>query len=400
MFQHLISYFQFGNHFCGIEHTLKDNQEILFTTVLKKNKKEVDIESCFSSKTIKETTNRLRKKQHVFLVINDEQVLTKSSKSEQIDGLNLVNKAFPNINISEFYYEIIHQNDINFISICRKKYVDRLIKEYHDSNIHIISFSLGNSIMSNTTRYIDDTSIFTSNARISTQDNFIKTIDYVEKGKEKEYSINGLKVSSAHILSLSSALSSILNNFAPIINYQDKNVTLLDTYKQVRFLGQFIKIGLISILGILLINFLFFNFYFNQVSALNQTSQLNQTTKSNIIKLSEQVSKAQKTTEDLLKGSTSKSSFYIDAIVYTLPKSVLLSEINYQPLEKRIKDDNPILLKDDIIIISGKSNNSSQYSEWIITLESLSWIDKVSVEAYNDSKTSSSNFSIKINIAS
>ncbi len=399
MLDYLKSYLRFGHRFCGVEHTLNDKQSILYTTILKKNKKQVDIEKCFSSKNIKEILSKLPKNQHVFLIINDEKVLTKSLKAEQTDDLSLIHNVFPNINISEFYYEIINQNEINFISICRKEYIDQLIKDYYDNNIYVTSFSLGNAIISNTVRYIDNPLIFTSNARISTQDHFIKTIDYLETEKKNNYNINGLKVSNTYILSLTSALSNILNSFAPITNYQDKKGTLLQAYKQVRFLGLFLKMGLLSILGILLINFLFFNFYFNQVNTLNQTSQLNQTTKSNIIKLNEQVSKAKKTTEDLLKSSTSKSSFYIDAIIYSLPKSILLSEINYQPLKKRIKNGNPILLKDNIITVSGKSTNSVRYSEWIIALENLSWIDKVSVETYNDSKTLASNFSIKINIA-
>jgi len=80
MFQGLISYFQFGNRFCGVEHTLNGDQSILYTTLLKKNKKAVDIEACFSSKTVKEIADKLPKSQHVFLVINDDQVLTKSLK--------------------------------------------------------------------------------------------------------------------------------------------------------------------------------------------------------------------------------------------------------------------------------------------------------------------------------
>ena len=134
------------------------------------------------------------------------------------------------------------------------------------------------------------------------------------------------------------------------------------------------------------------------MQTLNGTSQINQTSKNEILKLSEDVNKAQKTTEDILKSSTSKSTFYINAIVNSLPESILLSEINYQPLEKRIKDDKPIELNLNTIIVSGESNNSTQYSQWITLLENMNWIDKVTVESYNDSKTSASNFSIKINI--
>jgi len=399
MQKRLTTYLQYGNRFCGIEHTSKKSEDIIHATLLKKTKSEVDIEACFLEKSIKNIAGKLPKNQHVYLVINDDQVLTKSLKNEQNEGINLVNNAFPNINISDFYFEIIHQDKISFISICRKEYIDKLINKYYDNNIHVISFSLGHSILSNTINYIENGSIFTSNANVLTDNNFIKTIDYVEQMQhEEDYNINGLNISSLYLLSLSGALLGFLNNFASTINYQDKKSSLLNTYNQTRFFNQFLKIGLAFILGVLLINFLFFNFYYNQVNSLSEISQLNQTTKTNIIKLKEQVNKAQKTTEDLLKSNASKSSFYTNAIVNSLPNSILLSDINYQSLKKNIKPDKPIELNLNTIIVSGESNNSSQYSEWIVFLENMSWVEKVTVETYNDSKSLTSSFSIKINI--
>ena len=235
MLDYLKSYLLFGNRFCGIEHALKGDQDILYTTLLKKNKKKVELEAFFLSKTNTEITGKLSKNQPVFLVINNDQVLTKSLKNEQADDLNLINKAFPNISVSEFYYEIINQDNISFISICRKEYINQLIKEYHNNNICVISFSLGNSILLNTVSFIENSTISTSNASILSNNNQIKTIEYLETDKETQYDVNGLNVSNTYILSLSSALSSILNNFNSSVNYQDKKDALLNTYKQIRF---------------------------------------------------------------------------------------------------------------------------------------------------------------------
>ncbi len=399
MLDFLKSYLFFRNRFCGVEHTLKDNQSILYTTVLKKTKKEVNIDVCFSSKSIEDTANKLPKNQHIFLVINNDQVLTKSLKYEQVNDVNLINKSFPNINISEFYFEIIHQNDNSFVSICRKDYVDTLINKYKKKGFSVISFSLGSNTLSNTVSYIDDTFVFTSNASITTQNNYIKTIDYTETNKEEYYNINGLNVSNAYLLGFSGALSQIIGNYDSSTNYRDNTNSLLNTYKQLRFFNLFLRFGLVFILSVLLVNFLFFNFYYNQVQILNDTSQINQTTKSSIIKLDESVNKVKKTAHDLLNSRASKSSFYIDAIINSLPNSILLSEINYQPLKKTIKPDKPIENNKSTIMVSGESNDSSRYSEWITRLENIGWVKSVTVETYNDSKTSSSNFSIKIHIA-
>lgn len=398
MFERIKTSFLYGNYFCGIEHISKENESIIYTTVLKKNKKEVDISDSFSSKSVKEVVQKLSKKQHVCLIINNEHVLTKSLVNEPLDNIKLVNKAFPNINIAEFYYEIIQQGKTCFISICRKAYVDSLIKTYTDLNIYVINFSFGNSIISSIVKYMDSDSISTSNVFISVKNDFVDTLDLNENINEIAYNINDLNTTNTYLLSLSAGLTSIINTFKPITSFQEKKNELTDTFKQVRFFSQFIKVGLVFILSLLLVNFLFFNFYFNEVNALNETSQLNQTTKNKIIKLNEEVSKAQKMTDDMLKSSVSKSSFYINEIVNSLPESILLSEINYQPLIKNIKKDKAIVLNQNIIIVTGTSSNSILYSEWVTLLETINCIDKVEVETYSDSKTTS-NFSLKITLS-
>ncbi|WP_303316679.1 hypothetical protein Q4Q34_07700 [Flavivirga abyssicola] len=398
MFERLKSYLIYGNQFCGVEHTTYNNESVIYSTVLKKTKKAVDINEIFTSSSIKELTSKLAKKQHLFLIINNEHVLTKTIKSEQTDDLKLVNKAFPNINVLEFYYEVLKQDDRFFVSICRQSYIDTLIKTYTENGLYILNFSLGNSILTDIVTYIDDTITLTSNASITTENNFIKSIDLSESIQKKQYHVNGLTVSNNNLLSFSGALSYVLNKYQPVINYKDKKNTLSNTYKQIRFFSQFLKTGLIFILGILLVNFLFFNFYFEKVKALNETSQINQAAKEKILKLNHTVSKSQRMTDDMLKSSSSKSSFYINAIVTSLPETVLLSEINYQPLEKKIKKDKTIVLRKNTIIVSGDSNNSQQYSKWISILESIDWVNNIEVLDYSDLKKTSSHFSIKINM--
>ena len=398
MFEYLRSYLLYGNQFCGVEHTTSNDEPIIYSTVLKKTKRAVDIDEVFASSSVKKLANKLPKKQHVFLIVNNEHVLTKALKSEQTDDLKLVNKAFPNINVSEFYYEILKQDTHLFVSICRQSYVDGLIKSYTENGLYILNFSLGNTILTPVINYIDGPVILTSNSSITTENGFIKSVNLNEAIQKKQYDVNGLTISNSYVLSFSGALDLVINNYQPVINYKNKTRTLSNTYRQIRFFSQFLKIGLVFILGILLVNFLFFNFYFEKTKALNEASQINQAAKETVIKLNETVSKLQKMTDDMLKSSASKSSFYINTIVNSLPESILLSEINYQPLEKRIKKDKTIMLQKNTIIVSGNSNDSQRYSEWISVLENVNWVANIDVIDYSDLKMTTSHFSIKINM--
>ena len=44
-------------------------------------------------------------------------LLSKQIKTKQLEEDQLVYKAFPNINLNDFYYEIVTQNTSHFISI-------------------------------------------------------------------------------------------------------------------------------------------------------------------------------------------------------------------------------------------------------------------------------------------
>ncbi|WP_298537775.1 hypothetical protein [uncultured Algibacter sp.] len=392
------SYLLYGNKFCGIEHTTVNNSEAINVTLLKKTKKEVGIQTTRTSKTVKELNELLPKKQHVFLIVNNDQVLSKIIKNESSTEFNLVNKAFPNINISEFYYEILKQGDTSFISVCRKSYLNELIEIYTKNDLSVIKFSLGNLAITSVVHFSQNDQISTSNSNITISNSMIENILLSDSNMDTVYEINGLNVQSPYMLSFSGALSSILKTHQTKSNFLDFEHTLFDTYKHTHFFSQFLKIGLASILGILLLNFLFFNFYFEKVTALSQTCQINQTAKANIINLSEAVSKSKKTTDDMLRSNTSKSSYFISSIIASLPESILLSELIYQPLIKSIKPNKPILLNNNTIHITGESNNSDLYSDWINTLESMDWIHAVKVTDYSDSKTKTSHFSLVLTL--
>ncbi|PWH83975.1 hypothetical protein DIS18_05355 [Algibacter marinivivus] len=395
MLDNFWTYLQFGNRFCAVEHTSNEDAEVIYATLLNRSKKELNIESSFEEKKIEDLSNKLHKNQHIVLVLNNDKVLSKTIESEQQDSLKLVYKAFSNINLEDFYFEVLSQKNKHFIALCRKDYVNNLIEEYSKQNLSIINVSLGNNLIVNISEFIDKNRVYTSNSIIQFENNQVLQIEKDSIPLES-YDINGLTISNNHLLSFSGALQTVLNSNTTKTNFSEEKGSLLNNYKQKRFFDQFLKIGGLFILGLLLINFFAFNHYFNKVNELKQVSEINQSTKNQIIKLNESVSKKQKTVDDLLKSNCSKSSFYNDRIINILPKSILLSEFNYQPLLKRIKTDKGIEVDKNSISISGDSNNSEVFSSYINQLEQEDWINKVDIINYGTTSSNTSNFKIKI----
>ncbi|WP_407556491.1 hypothetical protein [Winogradskyella sp. 4-2091] len=395
MLDKILNYLKYGNRFCGIEHYSSNGRDILQLCVLKQSKNELNIELAAKFETTEEASKKLSKNQHVVLVINTDKVLSKTIESEQNDALKNVYKAFPNINLDDFYFEVLSENNTHFISLCRIDYIESILKDYSEKNIHIIDISFGNTIISSVKPFTNSRTIHTSNAITTIKDSYIVQIkkDEVEPNN---YDVNGLTVSNDQILSFSAALQGVLKNSTTKTNFEEKKSALLNDFKQVRFFSQFLKLGGLFILVLLLVNFFFFNQYFNKVNDLKQVSEINQSTKGQILKLDEIVSKKQKMVDDLLKSNGSKSSFYCDRIMQSLPQSILLSEFNYQPLLKRIKVDKAIELERNSISVSGASSDSDAFSKWIALLEQEDWIDKVEIIDYGSTASSVSDFRIKI----
>lgn len=395
MLKKIFTYLQYGSHFCGIEHTSKNGVDTIHATVLKQSKTELNIESTFQSANIEDVVNKLPKNQHAILIINNDKVLSKTIESENNEPLKLVYKGFPNINLEEFYFEVLSEKSKHFISLCRKDYIQSILEDYSKKKVSVIDISLGNNLVSILKSYVKTISISTSNSTINLEDNRITQIEKVEV-KPEDYEINGLRVSNEQLLSFAGALQSVIKNTSTETNFVARKESLTNDFKQTRFFNQFLKFAGIFILGMLLINFFIFNNYFNQVNELKQVSEVNQSTKQRIITLKESVSKKQKMVDDLLKSNGSKSSFYSNSIMQSLPNSVLLSDLNYQPLQKRVKADKDIELEKNSITLSGASNDSAVFSNWISQLDQKEWVIKVDIIDYGSSTNTNSDFKIKI----
>ena len=148
----------------------------------------------------------------------------------------------------------------------------------------------------------------------------------------------------------------------------------------------------------LITNFLFFNYYFNQLDHLRNTSEITSSSQEKMTKLADKVLKSKKKVQDVQRLSNSKASYYINEIIISIPESLSLKELNYQPLDKKIQSNKSIESQLGTIEISGKSLDSEFFSSWLTQLENLKWVKIVDIINYETVNKRESNFSIKIKI--
>ncbi|MEO1030027.1 MAG: hypothetical protein AAFX55_01420 [Bacteroidota bacterium] len=394
----ILTYLKFGNRFYGVEHTQKHGKDLYYGLVLKKKKNQLDIENSFETETMDTLKTHIPKDKAISLVINTNAVLTKRIQSKTEDSQKLVYMAFPNIKVEDFYYETLSQGEYQFVSICRKNYVDDLLNIYLSKGFMVIDFVLGNLICSALNPFIDSDTIRSSNASFVLESHHIVDIAVDANDMETQYNINGLNIKNTLLLSFAAALQFLTKSKHIQSNFAGRKGELNTSFQQKLFAKQFLKIGLSTLFLILLINFLMFNHYYNEVNSLRETAQVLEASKVKMTGLNNKVKTSEKMVNDILKSKSSKSSFYADVIINRLPESILLGEFNYQPLVKKIKEGKPIENQKNTILIAGQTKARVLFSQWISQLETISWIDAVDIVSFEDITSRSSKFAIKLHI--
>lgn len=396
MLERLKTYWYYGSIFCGVEYTTTQNKDRFYITFLKKKKNVIDIRRSVKVKSEQALFENLPKKQHVTIVLNNNQVITKCIKHDTSDEIKNVYKAFPNLNIDDFYYQLIPFKELCYVSICRKEYVQGIIKMYTDQGLFVLNILLGNASVLSFSDTITNKELYTTNGIINLESGEINPVEKLKQEERFTQNFNGLTVSNQYLLSVIAGLSSLIKPLDVTTNIDKQRQLLVKTYKSFRFVKQGSLIGLVFLFICLFINVLLFNSYSQKVGILKETTKLNLQSKETVVNLKQEVTKMEKTVIDILNNSSSKSSYFLNEIVSSKPNTVSFSDFNYQPISSRIKKDKPIRSNRDLIELSGRSTDKQEFSIWLLQLESMSWISQITIIELTDISSQKSDFKLKI----
>lgn len=390
-------YFYFKPDLCAIEHSTKNNQVSIFYTHLVKRKNVVVLEYSSKFDSIRDFVKSDKKKKYVTLALNDNQILTKRIESTISDPLKLVQKAFSNININDFFYQINSFTTSHVISVCRKKHLYDVLDLYKKESISIKSITLGITSVFSIIDYIDTNKIYASNFEIDLKNKVPFNIKKNQDPISEFYNVNGIEVDTTNVLAFSSAMLDILDSPNALTNLHELQKTLYENCWHQRFFAFFVKFVLCFLLCILAINFVVFNHYFNCTNELRLSTESVLLDKKDIEVYRKKLKDTHRKVDGLLNTSPSKSSYFINALITNLPNIISLSEIQFQPLVGKIKTDNEVIVDENTLILSGESSDKELFSKWIYLMESMEWVVSVQIINYEDIEGFRSSFSIKLN---
>ncbi|MFS4469595.1 hypothetical protein [Maribacter sp. 2210JD10-5] len=390
------TYLKEGFTYTGLEISESDNREVYFLLELKRHKGELRITNKKEIDSLEEIPMNVQKKYPVLLCINTSGILTKKVESSNSDNLEeIVNQAFPNIDLGNFYYEVIQLENNPIVSISRKELIDSTLKKLSDSKIKIAAFSLGISALKNVAPYLHKEEVLVSNRKVGIIDQSILTVSAIESKYKELYNINGLELSSTYLLPFAQILAN-LNPQNRNTNFGEVTDTLEWEFKNYRIFDQVLKFSLIFFIVLLLVNFFVYNSFHEKIGQLNAAVEATSSKKDELTFLDASVKRKQERVEALSKSSNSKATYYLDLFAQHVPTSIMLSEIKYRPLTKPVRENKPVLLQEGTLLVSGISKDVNDFSFWVEELEKQEWIGSVETLDYDYAGKSTSNFLIEI----
>lgn len=386
-----------GNQYLCIEHFSSNGEEMIAVLLLENKKEELLIlkkDKVNYNGTIPEKWD---KKLPYILTINTNQVIQKEVTGVDLADEKLLHKAFPNTNWEEFYFEIWRLQTKSIIAISRKSYIESLLEEYTKQEIVIAGIHLGVCSLSEIIAYTDNDTFLTNHQTVSwNENNPILTLN--PEILEANYTINELSIQNSHLLAFSSVLGFLFQssqNSGNTIQYCQKQY---DNYLQRNFFSKGLRVAIGIILGILLINFFVFSHYYNLSQETDVNLMLNKSSLEEISKTKQRMLSKEQKLKNVMAGTQSQSTAILNEITKRVPSSILLTELVYQPLEKKIKTKEAIIASDKIITISGTTLNNQDFTLWIEFIEQLKWIDEVVITHFGKNDTNETLFAIKLTL--
>lgn len=362
-----------GNQFLGIEIFSENNAEKVNCIIVKKKNGNLTTSESLKFSTINDISIDGFKNLPVVITIYTDKVLIKQSELTEKNDFVLVKKTFSNLNLDEFYFDVWKLENKAIISIARRTYVDEIVKTLQESHhIKVTSVAIGLSNIKHLVSFIAEENILLNSKTFNKDSN---TIGVNDKIISKIYSIGGINIINDHLISFSSIINFISKKQNGSVD--ELNTFLNNIFFQYTFFKKYLKFFIFFILGILAINFFFFNRYYNK---FNEISILN----SNEIENKDKIEHLRKLTIDkenivseLSLSNKQKVSFILNEIAKSVPNTIILNEFNFQPFLKKGNIEALTKYSEKNILLSGISTNNIQFTTWIEKMSTMKTINEV-----------------------
>ncbi|WP_417887125.1 PilN domain-containing protein [Zunongwangia sp.] len=375
---------KYGKNYAVINHILNNNSEKSFlsycsTASLVKNEFQLTTNAIVSSS--KELERILKKIKHAYIIISSDKVLIRKIEKPSNNSISLLDKAFPNLNKDDFFYETLEEGNYVFVAICRKSEVIEIIEFYKKYNIFCINLSFVFFKTSILKKVLPENFI-AGQFSIKTKQQIITNYEYVEDitDLDTKYKIGEDLINSVFLPNVCAFSVYFEKAIDPDLEtYLSKNRTHAI---QNKILKTGLPIGLGIILFILLINTIIYTHYFNKLENLKINQQYEIAKLNNYKSLEKEIDSLNHDLLQLNNKQLYPPSYVINRIIAVVPTSISIFNLSYQPILKRIENNSSIQLKKNSIDIQGNTSDPTSVSLYLNQLENEPFVSEVKIKNF------------------
>jgi len=391
-----------GNTSVGIHIYIDENSNYdMSLLILQKKKSKLEILNTRTSlSNIDELKEYIPANKPIYLAIDGKGIIHKKiNSSGEIDDKTALSFVLPNAVVEDF---LIETNEINsektFVSLARKEGVNEIINTLSKAEIKVHEIYLGCFSLNHSIALFDRDYqlIQIPNYKIDISEKKIYAIEKIENNfNEKSFSIGNSFVSDKAIVAFSLALSHFID-----VEYEQKLPQVNENKDNYLYRNLFIISGwsiLVFLFTMLLVNFLLFDYYNKKSNDLSYKVGQNKDLLAQLDTLSSQI----KRKDEIVKKSgffnNSRNSYYADRIAFLLDDNMELTQLEINPLLKKVKQGVEPQFTFDYIIVKGISKRSIDLNEWIHKLKKEDWVKAVNLQNYiNETGQLTAEFELEI----
>jgi hypothetical protein len=391
---HKIQQLIYGHTLSAIEVGTINGSDYITLLKLNKTKGAIELEEVVSYDMEHIEESDISNK-HYKLIFNTDTVITKSIVSEKHHTEDLVSEAFPGVKLETIYYNCLSLEQNHIISICKKSAFDSTIAALNVRTSNIIEVFLGPQIIYILKQLSSGTTFHVPGCQISFGDTGELEIHKQISYSEQSYSFKDLELKNNQLLAFGGALSYEADSNFILKNYGLMEASMRNIYLNTTYSKIILYTGLFLVLIALLVNFLFYSYYFSETSKFSH-SPVEKIYLSQKIKALSEINEKKAAFIANALSAKSYSSYYLNEIIKTKPVSIVLDQLSYQPIKGLVEEGEQIEYETNVSLISGQAHNAKSLSEWIRTLEELEFIDHIFIENLVRSENEQVLFKFKI----
>jgi len=395
MFNSVLRHITEGNTYLGLEIFEQNGAEHFALLKLRKTKGELVLQQETTAESLEELVADIDKTTPLFITVNSPKILKKQLSTQNTTSAEaLVVNAFPNLDLDNFYYQILKGQTTSVVSIGKREYVEQALARIKEMGISPVQIALGISPLEILELFIKK-DLGGSNFEANFDASGFQGFDTVSGKVDTTLDLEGIKLKSTQLLSFAHILGFVQQKL-PHSNFSDLNQNLWSVFKNKRVFTFGLRAGLGVLLVVLVINFLLFNHYYTKNQELETSLASNEYQGASIKEVLQRVDLKEEKLKSLLSSKNSKTTYYLDELGKSVPNSIFLSDIAYQPLLMPVKQDKYIELGENNLRVSGISKNSIEFTVWSDNLEMQKWVKRVEIVAYEYLSKSSANFTLNL----